>query len=222
MSGSELLLLILGALLIAGFAESLSHRRNLRKIRLRIHVNGSRGKSSVTRLLAAALNEAGLKTCAKTTGTMARMLLPDGKEIPIFRPSGANIIEQRRIVAAAAQHEADALVIECMAVQPELQAVSEFSLVRATHAVITNARPDHLDAMGPTDQEVALALAGMIPVRGKVFTAERTHLSTFERVCKARSTELFAVSSDGTDEVSTARAGQTTRSARGPSAVAAR
>jgi poly-gamma-glutamate synthase PgsB/CapB len=56
--------------------------------------------------------------------------------------------------------------------------------------------------MGPTDQEVALALAGMIPVRGKVFTAERTHLSTFERVCKARSTELFAVSSDGTDEVS--------------------
>ena len=53
-----------------------------------------------------------------------------------------------------------------MALQPELQALSEFKLLRATHAVITNARPDHLDVMGPTATDVARALCGMIPPGG--------------------------------------------------------
>lgn len=202
MSGTELLVVIFVCLLLAGIAENVSHRINLRKIPIRIHVNGSRGKSSVTRLLAAALNEAGLKTCAKTTGTTARMLLPDAKEIPIFRPSGANIIEQRRIVSAAAAHGADALVIECMAIQAELQAVCEFSLIRATHAVITNARPDHLDVMGPTDEDVAKALSGMIPVRGKLVTAEKKHIATLRGVCNARHSELIQVSNEGIDRIS--------------------
>src|SRR5215510_904106 len=113
---SVTLLVTLGALV-----EGLLHRRNLARIPIRIHVNGTRGKSSVTRLIAAGLREGGLVTCAKTTGTLARMILPNGREVPIFRPAGANVIEQKRIVAAAAAHGADALVIECMALQPELQ-----------------------------------------------------------------------------------------------------
>ena len=193
--------IVTGTLVGAGAVERVVHRRNLKRIPVRVHVNGTRGKSSVTRLIAAALRESGTVTCAKTTGTLARFILPDGHELPIFRPSGPNVIEQRRIVAVAAAHEAQALVIECMALQPDLQALSELELVRATHGVITNARPDHLDVMGPTDADVARALASMIPVRGKLFTAEQKQLSIFEAACKDRGSTLVAVGAEAVESV---------------------
>lgn len=188
---------IISALLVgAGAVERMAHRRNLRRIPTRVHVNGTRGKSSVTRLIAAGLREGGVRVCAKTTGTLARFILPDGRELPIFRPAGPNVIEQKRIVAVAAAHEADVLVVECMAVQPELQSLSELELIRATHAVITNARPDHLDVMGPTDADVARALASMTPVKGKLFTAEREQLDVLRQAAKDRGTELTALGPD--------------------------
>jgi poly-gamma-glutamate synthase PgsB/CapB len=177
----------------AGIVEYRLHRRRLRAIPIRIHVNGTRGKSSVTRLVAAALREAGRVTCAKTTGTLARMIMPDGREVPIFRPAGPNVIEQKRVVAAAAAHGAQALVIECMALQPELQALSELRLIRATHTIITNARPDHLDVMGPTASDVARALAGTISPRGKLYTAEREQLAILRSAAEDRRAELVAL-----------------------------
>lgn len=196
--------IVTGVLVGAGAVERVVHRRNLRKIPVRVHVNGTRGKSSVTRLIAGALRAHGTVTCAKTTGTLARFILPDGRELPIFRPSGANVIEQRRIVAVAAAHEAQALVIECMALQPELQGLSELELVRATHGVITNARPDHLDVMGPEDADVARALASMIPVKGKLYTAERKQLAILEEACKDRGTELIAVGAEQAEAITDA------------------
>jgi gamma-polyglutamate synthase len=193
MLGTGLLGGIALVLIGAGAAEVVTHRRNLRKIPIRVHVNGTRGKSSVTRLIAAALREGGTVTCAKTTGTLARFIQPDGRELPIYRPSGPNVIEQKRMVALAAGHEAKALVIECMALTPELQALSELKLIRATHAVITNARPDHLDVMGPADADVAKALACVTPVRGKLYTAEQHQLAVFEAAAKDRESELIVV-----------------------------
>lgn len=192
-------LLAVTALVILGVAaESISHRRGLRRIPIRIHVNGTRGKSSVTRLIAAGLREGGIVTCAKTTGTLPRMIFPDGSEYPVFRPAGANVIEQVRIVSAAAACNAQALVLECMALMPHLQSISEFKLVRATHGVITNAREDHLEVMGPQEIDVALALAGMTPVRGKLFSAEQRHLDVFRMAAHDRESELIAV---GPDEI---------------------
>lgn len=193
MSGLQLLLVITAALIVAGGLELWTLRRNLSRIRLRIHVNGTRGKSSVTRLVAAGLREAGIVTCAKTTGTLARFILPDGRELPIFRPAGPNVIEQKRIVATAAAHGAEALVVECMALQPELQSLCELKMIRATHGVITNARPDHLDVMGPGAADVARALAGMTPVAGKMFTAEREQLETLRAAAEDRGTRLIGI-----------------------------
>lgn len=184
---------LLGLLLALGFAESYFHLRTLRRIPIRIHVNGTRGKSSVTRLIYAALREAGIVTCAKTTGTLARFITPQGKEYPIYRPAGANVGEQIRIVRTAATYHAKALVIECMALQPSYQWLSEKMMVRATHGVITNARPDHLDVMGPTSRDVALALGGMTPRNGKLFTAERDLNDVFEFTAKDRGSELIGV-----------------------------
>jgi poly-gamma-glutamate synthase PgsB/CapB len=169
-----------------GYLESYLHRRNLRRIPIRIHVNGTRGKSSVTRLIAAGLRAGGIRTCAKTTGTLPRMIFPDGAEFPVFRPSRANIIEQIRVVRAAAQHQAEALVMECMALQPMLQSLCELNLVRATHGVITNARADHLDVMGPTVRDVAQALAGTVPVEGKLYTTEQHQLEVFREAARDR------------------------------------
>ena len=69
-----------GLLLAAGAVEKQLHRRNLRAIPIRVMVNGTRGKTSVTRLIAAILREAGVRTWAKTTGSQAAWILPDGSE----------------------------------------------------------------------------------------------------------------------------------------------
>lgn len=204
MGGGALLLIITLLLVSLGVIELWLHRRNLKRIPVRIHVNGTRGKSSVVRLIAAGLRAGGLRTCAKTTGTLARMILPDGREVPIYRPAGANVIEQKRIVATAAYAGAEVLVIECMALQPELQSLCEVKLVRATHAVITNARPDHLDVMGPTDRDVALALAGMTPRGGKLFTAETDNIEVLATAAKDRGSKLVRIEDDAIEAVTAA------------------
>ena len=193
-----------GILLAGAIAEATAHRRRLGRIPVRIHVNGTRGKSSVSRLIAAGLRASGLTTCCKTTGTLPRMILPDGKEFPVFRPARANVIEQVRIVRTALDAGVEALVLECMALQPRLQWLSENKLVQATHGVITNARADHLDVMGPDEDSVAWALGGMVPIAGKLFTAEQRHLDIFRRVCEDRETELIAVGQEEIDTVTQA------------------
>lgn len=192
MLGLEVLAGATAGLVGLGIAELALHRRGLAKIAHRVHVNGTRGKSSVTRLVAATLRAGGVRTCAKTTGTLARFILPDGNELPIYRPAGPNIIEQKRIVAVAVALEAEALVIECMALQPLLQSLSELELVRATHGVITNARPDHLDVMGPDADNVARALSGTVPSKGKLYTAERERRGILQEAAEDRGTELVA------------------------------
>jgi len=189
------LLLAAGAALLTslGCLESWAHRRVLRQIPIRVHVNGTRGKSSVTRLIAAALRAGGIRTCAKTTGTLPRMIFPDGSEYPVFRAARANVIEQLRVVRAAVAQRAEALVIECMALQPALQALCEDKIVRSTHGVITNARADHLDVMGPTAGDVARALAATVPQGGRLYTAEQQYLSTFAMAAQDRRTQLTAI-----------------------------
>ncbi len=202
MIGGEIILLLFLVLAIVGFGEAYLHGRNLSRIPIRVHVNGTRGKSSVVRLIAGGLRESGVVTCAKTTGTLARMILPDGSEYPVFRPAGPRIIEQARIVAAAASYGARALVVECMALQPWLQWLSESRLLKATHGVITNAREDHLDVMGPGERDVARALAGMTPVQGKLFTAEQRNIAALEDAARDRGTELVGVGQEEVDAVS--------------------
>ena len=196
MAGARILLLIFIVLVLMGFWEAFLHKRNLSRMPIRIHVNGTRGKSSVVRLIAGGLRESGIRTCAKTTGTLARMILPDASEYPVFRPGGANVIEQVRIVSTAASYDAQALVVECMALQPQLQWMCESRFIKATHGVITNARADHLDVMGPEEKDVALALAATTPVKAKLFTAEGKFLDVFENAARDRQARLIQVTSE--------------------------
>lgn len=197
-----IILVLLGVLVAFLVTEYAVHFHNLNSIPIRIHVNGTRGKSSLTRLIAGALREHGLKTFAKTTGTLPRMIMEDGREYPIYRPSRANIIEQLRIVSLAANHEAATLVIECMAVQPYLQALTELKFIRATHGVITNVRPDHLDVMGPSERDVVRALLGTTPDTGKLFTTEWDYIGEFRAACSDRKSELYIVKPEEVEAIS--------------------
>ena len=181
--------LILG-LVTYGILESRRHARFLARIPIRVHVNGTRGKSSVTRLIAAGLRAGNVRTFAKTTGTTARMITVDGSEAEVFRVGSPNIIEQIRIVRRAVEEGAKALVIECMAVNPDLQPVTELRLIRSTVGVITNVRADHLDVMGPGLVDVARALSQTTPLGGHLFTAERQWTAVIEEMARRRGTQI--------------------------------
>ena len=125
-------LIVLGslalALCIAGILEYQFHMRSLAAISLRIHVNGTRGKSSVTRLIAAGLREAGIRTFAKTTGTAPRVIDSEGKDRIIHRLRLPSIGEQTRLLSYFAGEKPDAVVMECMAVQPQYQWIAEHQI----------------------------------------------------------------------------------------------
>jgi poly-gamma-glutamate synthase PgsB/CapB len=171
------IVVLLLIVLAFGFWEYRSHQFHLNQIPLRIHVNGTRGKSSVTRLIAAGLRSNGRRVFVKTTGTKALMISVDGREVPVKRVGRPNIIEQVKIVAEAARQRADVFVTECMGVQPHLQHLLESQFIRSHIGIITNVRADHLDNMGPTLADVANSMCNTIPRNGTLFTSEKNYLN---------------------------------------------
>lgn len=158
-SAVNLILAGTAILLLAGVVEKRRHRRNLRAIPIRIMVNGTRGKTSVTRLIAAILREAGIRTWAKTTGTQAAWILPDGSEMEYRKNRPVNIREQIPFIRRACSDKAGAVVVECMALHPESQCMMAEEFVRPTIEVFTNARVDHVTEIGATEQETVDTLA---------------------------------------------------------------
>ena len=171
-----------------------------RQIPTIIHINGTRGKSSVTRLIAAGLRAGGKKVMAKTTGSAPRLIFEDGSEIPIVRYFGANIKEQLKIIKYAAKRKIDILVLECMAVTPEYQWVNEHHMIQSDIGVITNSRLDHLDLMGPGIRNVTLSLCNTIPKNGVVYTSEKEMFPLMAKEAEKNNSELeFVDSQDITD-----------------------
>jgi len=192
-------LLLVLACLAYGILEYRLHARSLRAVPIRVHVNGTRGKSSVTRLIAAGLRAGGLRVAAKTTGSAARYIDPEGAEEPVVRPGPPNIREQLSVFARARRDRAQALVIECMALRPDLQRVSEHMIVKSTVGVITNVRPDHLDVMGPTVDDVADALAGTVPAGATLYTSEHRRSRRLAEAAQERGCGFQEVDSAGLD-----------------------
>lgn len=163
-----------------------------------IHVNGIRGKSSVSRLIDAGLRAGGWSVLTKTTGTCPAVIGVDGEETPLRRYGPANIREQLATLRRAVRAQAEVLVLECMAVLPEYQQLCEERMLRADIAVITNVRLDHTEEMGATTDEIAEALSLTIPRSGFLFTAEEKYRDFFaqhaarrgSRVCLARPADV--------------------------------
>ena len=188
-------LIILGALalvlIISGLLEFRSHQLVLSNIPVRIHVNGTRGKSSVTRLIAAGLRAGGKRTFAKTTGTAPRVIDAEGIDRIIHRLRSPSIGEQVRLLKYFSAEKPDVVVMECMAVQPQYQWISEHQMVKSDIGVITNARPDHLDEMGPTDVDVVRSLCNSVPIDGTLITAEEKYKNILEEVAEQNNSEFL-------------------------------
>ena len=163
---------------------------------MRIHVNGTRGKTTVTRLTAELLRRAGIRTFAKTTGDHPEIILPDGRPTRIRRRGPARIQEQVAFIAAAARKNAGAVVVECMALEPHLQEVSERAMVRSTIGVITNVRPDHFEVMGRSLDQVAQALSCAIPGGAVLVTESGPYQSLLQERCKAAGTHICVPATD--------------------------
>ncbi|MDD6022789.1 MAG: poly-gamma-glutamate synthase PgsB [Oscillospiraceae bacterium] len=176
-------------------AEKRKNERNLKKLEIRVNVNGIRGKSTATRMITSILQEAGYHVVGKTTGTAARMLYWNRKEEEeiVRKPRGVSIGEQIRVVNKAVKSGANALVCECMAVRPDYQKVYQHQIIKANVTVIVNVLEDHLDEMGPTLEQLAWAFGDTIPYNGIAVIPNDEFRGYFEQIAKERGSKVVVI-----------------------------
>jgi gamma-polyglutamate synthase len=169
--------------------ERINLNRSLRRIPLRIAVTGTRGKSSVSRLLASVLREDGRKVLVKTTGSEAAIQFPDGRLVELDRSVPPSILEQLPLVRRAARLHVDCLVAEVMSLQPENHYVESHHILRPHIVAITNVRKDHTEVMGETEDKIASVLSLDICPKSTVFLPEAENHPSFRAEalrCNAR------------------------------------
>lgn len=176
-------------------------RTERKKIRWRIHVNGIRGKSTVTRYVAAIFRESGFKTFGKTTGSAARILKPDGQDFDFGRKGFANVNEQVAILSDFGSQGAEAVVMECMAVNPVYAEWLEHKVMCSDIGILTNVRYDHADYLGNTLEDIAVSLARSTPLNGVMITAEKDPklLSILSDETKRRGSQLLVADHQSVD-----------------------
>lgn len=103
----------------------------------------------------------------------------------IRKPQGANIGEQRDIIRKVVKQKANALVNECMAVNPDYQITFQKDLVKANIGVIVNVMEDHMDVLGPTLQDVAQSFTATIPYKGKLVVMKDEFTEFFAKEAKS-------------------------------------
>lgn len=191
-------LLLLLLLIIIGVREQRKNNKNLKKINLRVNVNGIRGKSTITRLISSILAEAGYNNIGKTTGTAARTIYGQNKEEKEIkrRPRGVTISEQIGVIDEAARNNVDSLVCECMAVRPEYQKIYQEKMIKANVGIIVNVLEDHLEEMGPTTNEIAQAFTSTIPYNGILIISQGKYTDYFSKIAEERNTEVYIADED--------------------------
>ena len=148
-------LLIAGACLGVAVAllavERIWIKRLWKSIPTRVVVVGTRGKSSVVRLIAAGLRGGERRVASKTTGSRSIICHPNGDEHPVRRRSLPTPLEQRQILRSSKRSRADTVVIEAMSIRAESLRAELGKIVAPQIVAITSLRPDHLhDLPNPT------------------------------------------------------------------------
>jgi poly-gamma-glutamate synthase PgsB/CapB len=183
--------LILFLLYLIG--ERLALERCLRRIPMRIAITGTRGKTSVTRLLASILQEDGRRVIAKTTGSEAVILLPDGGRIELNRDVTPSILEQKQLVKKAVKLHADCLIAEVMSLRPENHYIESRRILQPNIVAITNVRRDHTEIMGETKERIASVLSLDICAGAAVFLPEEEDCPSFRAEAERAGASLFRV-----------------------------
>ncbi len=104
------------------------------------------------------------------------------EEKPIKRkPQGPNIGEQKEVMKETVERGANAIVSECMAVNPDYQIIFQEELLQANIGVIVNVLEDHMDVMGPTLDEIAEAFTATIPYNGHLVITDSEYTEFFKQ-----------------------------------------
>lgn len=165
-------------------------------IPIRIFVNGIRGKTSTTRMIHEVLRNH-YNTVGKTTGSEPVIIHKNGDEEHIKRVGLANINEQIRVMKLAHDKGAEAVVFECMAIDPSYQRLLEEKVMRSTIGVITNVRFDHEDVMGESLEEIATSLSNTIPTNGILVVPENIdQLEILQKVADSKNTKVVLAKLD--------------------------
>jgi poly-gamma-glutamate synthase PgsB/CapB len=167
-----ILLLALTVLLLSLVYERVVLNRLRNSIPLVVAVTGTRGKSSVVRMLASVLREAGDTVLAKTTGSQAQFVLPDGTTQDVPRRGIVSILEQKKVLKKAVELRANCLVVEIMSIRPENHFVESQQILKPDIVLVTNVRRDHTEAMGETETEIASVLRLDLPPAASVYVPE--------------------------------------------------
>jgi poly-gamma-glutamate synthase PgsB/CapB len=168
----------------------------VRRVPRRVAVTGTRGKSGVTRLIAAGLRASGARVLAKTTGSKPVLFLPDGSEREIVRPGPASIREQTHLLRLAASAGADTLVAEMMSIGGEGLDVESRRILRPGVLALTNVRLDHLDEMGRDRPAIAATLSAAVPERAEVFVPAEEADPAFATAAARRGARLHLVAKE--------------------------
>ncbi|MDR1648648.1 MAG: gamma-polyglutamic acid synthetase [Synergistaceae bacterium] len=162
----------------------------------RVLVTGSRGKSSLVRLIFAGLSAGGTETRGRVTGVLPRELCPGG-ERRIVRNSPGHV-EEMRWWLRQIPRDAEAVVMENSAVQPDLQGLAALWL-RPVLTVWTNAREDHQDAWGPGPDAAFSSLLRGVPEGCALLLSAELGTDRLARRLKERKGPLFVLEKDGRD-----------------------
>lgn len=181
---------ILGLVLLLMVGESLIINNCINNIRVKIHVNGTRGKSTITKYITSGLKQDQMKVLGKVTGEIPTLLCPDGTSKPIKRLGSARVQEQFNIIRKAKRENAEALVLECMSIDPVLQRLESF-FYKPDIYIISNIRDDHREKMGETLEDQIKSICSAIPANSKIIAGESPYMNIIKGTAICRNSEFI-------------------------------
>lgn len=166
------------------------------RIHLRITVSGTRGKTTIVRMLASVCREGGMKVLAKTTGSEARYILPDGNEEKVKRRGVTSVIEQKRLIKKAVQLGVDCVITEIMSINPENHNTETYKLIKPGLTILSNLRADHLDVVENNAAEISALYLNDVYPGSKVFIPSEEIDDILRSGIKKAGAELVPVESN--------------------------
>ena len=188
-----LIIFITLLLFILGIIEKRRHLNRLHQIPIRIHINGTRGKSLLVRMITDMFQEEGYLVAAKITGERPQFFTSKTGWSSWPRRAPARIKEQMRFIKHVYAQRPQVLVVENMALEIENQFAAESFMVQSNLCVITNFRPDHQEIMGNTREDMAQILSLSFPQNSTILLPETELLPMIKTAANKLKSELITV-----------------------------
>ncbi len=118
-----------------------------------------------------------------------------------MRRGRASILEQKMVLKVAVTNRVHAVVIEMMSFHPESLKTEAFRILKPHILVVTNIRPDHLDAIGNTKEDIACCFASAIPRKSTVFIPEEEFYPVFRQRAGRSGSRIILVPQNGLEYV---------------------